>query len=127
MHEWALAQSVIFTALKQRPKSRLKITIALGELQQVDEEIFRLGLKEFAKLEKLKATFSIKRVPAKLRCNNCNKEWLFSKGELSEREAESIHFVPELAHTYIGCPQCGSPDFTVVEGRGVWVEKIEVE
>ena len=38
---------------------------------------------------------------------------------------EAIHFVPEIAHTYIKCPKCGSPDFEVVQGRGVWLESIK--
>jgi hydrogenase nickel incorporation protein HypA/HybF len=44
---------------------------------------------------------------------------------VSEDTAEAIHFVPEVAHTYIKCPSCGSPDFEIVEGRGVWLENIK--
>ncbi len=38
---------------------------------------------------------------------------------------ESIHFIPEVAHTYIKCPKCGSPDFEIIKGRGIWLEKIK--
>jgi Zn finger protein HypA/HybF involved in hydrogenase expression len=26
-----------------------------------------------------------------------------------------------MAHVYIKCPACGSPDFEVTQGRGVWL------
>ncbi len=44
--------------------------------------------------------------------------------ELGENEQEAIHFVPEAAHAFIRCPACGSPDFEISKGRGVWVERI---
>ena len=41
--------------------------------------------------------------------------------------AEAIHFVPELAHAFMRCPDCGSPDFEVAAGRGVAISGIEGE
>jgi len=49
----------------------------------------------------------------------------FKKKELNEDASEAIHFIPEIAHTYIKCPKCRSPDFEVLQGRGVWLESIK--
>jgi hydrogenase nickel incorporation protein HypA/HybF len=46
---------------------------------------------------------------------------------LDEDETEAIHFMPEIAHIYIRCPQCKSPDFDIIQGRGVQVGVIEGE
>jgi hydrogenase nickel incorporation protein HypA/HybF len=40
---------------------------------------------------------------------------------------ESIHFLPEAGHAFIRCPSCGSPDYAVTSGRGVYIESIGVE
>ncbi|MBL7075500.1 hydrogenase maturation nickel metallochaperone HypA, partial [candidate division KSB1 bacterium] len=44
MHEWALAEAVISTALEVSKKEKLKkitkIKLMMGELQQIDREIF---------------------------------------------------------------------------------------
>lgn len=121
MHEWALAQSIVFTALKQKA-SRVKI--ALGELQQIDEDVFKLGLEEFSRIEGLEATFEIKKIPASFKCNSCGKEWSFADAKLNSKSAESVHFIPELAHSFLSCPKCKSPDFTIKQGRGCWLEEV---
>ena len=56
-----------------------------------------------------------------LKYRACGKEWAFGDAleELSEDKREFIHFVPEIAHTYIACPECRSCDFQFVKGRGV--------
>jgi hydrogenase nickel incorporation protein HypA/HybF len=42
-------------------------------------------------------------------------------------EAEAVHFIPELAHAFLQCPSCGSPDFEMLAGRGVSIGSIEAE
>ncbi|MCK4571832.1 hydrogenase maturation nickel metallochaperone HypA, partial [candidate division WOR-3 bacterium] len=50
MHEWALAEAVISTAIKVAEEEKFKeiteIKIKLGELQQIEIEIFEFALKE---------------------------------------------------------------------------------
>lgn len=136
MHEWALAEAVISTAIKEAQKEELKkiteIKIKLGELQQIDVEIFEFALKEIIPLQKslLKETkMTLEVEKAILKCRICGQEWAFGDAikELNEEESESIHFVPEIAHVYVRCPKCKSPDFEVIRGRGVWVDYIEGE
>lgn len=134
MHEWALAEGVVSTALKvaeeKNARKILEIRIKVGELQQIDMEIFELALKELVrgtKAEHLKIKLESEK--AILRCNLCNHEWNFdrTREKLSSEESESIHFIPEIVHTYVRCPRCGSPDFRIEGGRGAWIDSIEME
>ena len=129
MHEWALAEAVISTASQLAEKEGLKeiteVKIKVGELQQVELDIFEYALSQL-KTERFKNTkFAIEVVQAELKCRVCGYQWLFEKDELEEDVKEAIHFIPEIAHTYIKCPKCGSPDFKIVKGRGIWLESIK--
>ncbi|MDD3653466.1 MAG: hydrogenase nickel incorporation protein HypA [Desulfotomaculaceae bacterium] len=136
MHEWALAESVIYTVAQEAEKEKLKeitaVKIMIGELQQIDLNIFKLALENILQLSALQMDFNriaIEIDPSFLKCKVCGNEWSYSEavGRLPEPEAEAIHFIPEMAHIYLRCPACGSPDFELAKGRGVWIEYIEGE
>ncbi|MEM2972361.1 MAG: hydrogenase nickel incorporation protein HypA [Candidatus Bathyarchaeia archaeon] len=129
MHEWALAEAIIATvsqlAEKEGIKTVTEVTVKVGEIQKVEIDILEFALSQLktAKLERTK--FNIEVVRAKLKCRICEHQWFFSKGKLDENVIEAMHFVPEVAHAYVKCPKCGSPDFEITEGRGVWLESIK--
>ncbi len=129
MHEWALAEAIITAAQQIGEKEKLReikeVTIKVGELQQVEEEILRFALSQLKPASFKNAKFRIAKAKTTLKCRVCGNTWLFSKNKLDEDTAEAIHFVPEVAHAYIKCPKCGSPDFEITEGRGVWLENIK--
>lgn len=134
VHEWALAEGVISTAIEvaedKGSGNIVSINIKMGELQQIDREIFEFALKQIS--EDTIAENSEKNIEiedAILKCRSCGEEWNFSesKEELTDEESESIHFVPDLAHTYIRCPNCNSPDFEIEKGRGVWIDSVGLE
>jgi hydrogenase nickel incorporation protein HypA/HybF len=129
MHEWALAEAVITAAQQIAEKEKLReirgVTIKIGELQQVEKDILRFALSQLKPANFKNATFHISKAKTTLKCRVCGNIWLFSKTKLNEETAEAIHFVPEVAHAYIKCPKCGSPDFEIAEGRGVWLENIK--
>jgi len=136
MHEWALADAVITSVLKAAEEEGLRqitrVKVNIGELQQIDREIFEFALKEVNQPQRpliTQAVIELEDETAILRCRACGHEWLFSESfqELSEEQAEAIHFIPEVAHVYIRCPRCDSPDFEFIRGRGVWIESIEGE
>lgn len=134
MHEWALAEGVVSTATKVAKENNasniLEIRIKMGQLQQVDREVFEFALKEISKDTMAEnSQIEIEKENAILECRTCGENWNYedAKEKLSEDEEESIHFVPDLAHTYIRCPNCGSPDFKVEKGRGVWIDSVELE
>ncbi|MEM2104706.1 MAG: hydrogenase nickel incorporation protein HypA [Candidatus Bathyarchaeia archaeon] len=128
MHEWALAEAIISSASEIAEKEGLtevkEVKIRVGELQQVELDILEFALSEL-KIGKLgNAKFIIETVKAEFKCRVCGHKWVFSRNRLDVESAEAIHFVPETAHAYIKCQKCGSPDFEIVEGRGVWLEKV---
>jgi hydrogenase nickel incorporation protein HypA/HybF len=133
MHEWALAEGVMTTALQAGEKAGLKsirrISIKIGELQRIDREVFR-GALEAVKPDdaRLAATeLALEIEPSRFRCRPCKAEFTLAEagGPLGGDPLESIHFIPELAHAFMACPRCDSPDFEVIQGRGVWIEDLE--
>jgi len=129
MHEWALAEAVISTVSQIAEREGLKevteVFIGVGELQQIEPGILEFALSQCKPLKLKNMKFHLKTVRAELRCRVCGHEWIFSKDKIDEETAEAIHFVPEVAHTYIKCPKCGSPDFEIMKGRGIWLESIK--
>jgi len=129
MHEWALAEAVITAAQQIAEKENLKeireVNIKIGELQQVERDILRFALSQIKPASFKNAVFHISTAKTTLKCRVCGNTWLFRETKLDEETAEAIHFVPEVAHSYIKCPKCGSPDFEIAEGRGIWLENIK--
>jgi hydrogenase nickel incorporation protein HypA/HybF len=129
MHEWALAEAIITAAQQIAEKEKLReikeVTIKIGELQQVEQKILRFALSQLKSTSFKNAKFHITKAKTTLKCRACGNTWLFRKNKLDKDTAEAIHFVPEVAHAYIKCPKCGSPDFEISKGRGVWLENIK--
>ena len=133
MHEWALAEAVACTvdkAYKENGETKvLRVDVLIGELQSIAMDAFHQGLEtllndfpfgpEVFHYHTEKATF---------RCNACETVWLLEEiTEVDEEQREAIHFLPETAHVYMSCPNCGSPDFGLKKGRGVSIASIELE
>ncbi len=133
MHEWALAESVIKTVVEHSGVQKLKrlkeAGVVFGELQAIDKEIFTFALDELRKqFPAAKACkFKIITEPAAFRCKVCANEFPLKGLRKTKDEAEFIHFVPEMAHTFLKCPGCKSPDFEIIKGRGVSISYIKGE
>ena len=134
MHEWALAESIVLAVVEAAQKEKLKaiteVTVQIGELQQIEKEIFLFALHELAKSQKPKIknnAFQLKTQKSTLTCKTCGGSWKYSdmKKKLSETESESIHFIPEVVFVHARCPHCGSPDFEITQGRGVMLTSIK--
>ena len=130
MHEWSLAQSVIYNTIEYKKRNKFRkiteIKIKLGELQQIDREIFEFALKEITKLKKITAKIKIETEKTVLKCRICGNIWDFcDTKKLNKNEAEFMHFIPDVAHVYLRCPECKSPDFEIIKGRGVLVDSIK--
>ena len=144
MHEWALAEAVISTAIEEAKKNNFEqvteIEISIGELQQIEEKPFLFGFEELLKEKdnenenndkpnnpvNTNTKITLKKENAILKCKSCNTKWDYSNAlsKLDEEKVESIHFVPEVSHAFIKCPKCNSPDFEITSGRGVWIKNI---
>jgi len=136
MHEWALAESILTAAIDTAKKEKLKkiteINIIIGELQQIEQDIFEFALEGIIKEQdgKLKdVKINIETEKSTLKCKSCENTWSFDdmKKKLNEDESEAIHFVPEVAFVHARCPKCGSPDFEITKGRGVSITSIKGE
>lgn len=136
MHEWALAESIITTVLEAAKKEKLKIIkeikIQIGELQQIEQDIFKYALNEIIKSQDKKikdVKIKIETIKSILKCKNCEHTWSFSdvKKNLDDDEGEAIHFIPEVAFVHTRCLKCGSPDFEITTGRGVSIAHIKGE
>ncbi|MBN1869780.1 MAG: hydrogenase nickel incorporation protein HypA [Candidatus Omnitrophica bacterium] len=132
MHEWALAEAVVLTAEKVAKEQGLGaiqgITIKLGQLQQIEKNILKFAIREIIQHQRSlfkKAKIRFQNEKAVFKCRNCGRKWNFANaGKLNFKESEAIHFVPEVAHVFMSCPQCKSPDFEIIKGRGIWVDSI---
>lgn len=134
MHEWALAEAVVATAKRAAHEKKLhrvtEITVKLGELQQIEREVFAFALQQILDqgdplVRDAKVVFEMEN--AQFRCRACSSVWAFETENLGAEIAEAIHFIPEIAHSYIRCPTCYSPDFEVIKGRGVWLVSLKGE
>lgn len=132
MHEWALAESVVAsirTEMQKHPDATLRtVNLLFGELQNIDREIFEMGMQTM--LEEIPNEGEVLHVeiePARFLCNICGASWgLEEANGLSEDQREAIHFLPEAAHAFLLCPECGGRDYQVTSGRGVALQSIEL-
>ena len=134
MHEWALAEAVVESVLEAVRKEKLtsveEIDISLGELQDIEIEIFEFALKNLMEKEDIlrHTKINLKVEKTLFRCRACGNEWSLKKTKDIDKDVkEAIHFLPELSHSFLKCPKCGSPDFEVVKGRGVSIDSIRGE
>ena len=130
MHEWALAEAVISTISRLAESEGLReikeVKLKIGELQQIELEVFKFALTQLRDSSLLKnAKFNIEVVNAEIKCRNCGFEWSLENEKIDKDAAEAIHFIPEVIHAFIRCPKCGSPDFEITGGRGVWIEDLK--
>ncbi len=129
MHEWALAEGIVKTAEKFAEDQGIvdvtEVKIMVGELQGIEHDIIDFALDQLRTPRMKNAKFVIEAIPAKFKCRKCEQEWGLNREGMDEATGEAIHFVPEMAHVYLKCPGCGSPDFEVAEGRGVWLASIK--
>jgi hydrogenase nickel incorporation protein HypA/HybF len=128
MHEWALAEAVITAASEIAEKEGLKqvtqVTVRVGELQQVERSILEFALLQLRTPMFKRTRFDVETEKALLRCRACGHRWVFREKSLDKDTLEAIHFVPEIAHAYVKCPKCASPDFEVERGRGIWLQTV---
>ena len=86
MHEWALAEAVIEAAREESRKAGLQavteILVKVGELQQLELELFQSALDELANELSEETVLKHARIilepePALFKCRVCGREWAF--------------------------------------------------
>lgn len=117
-------------AAKENGLTRVDEVVAvLGEMQAIDEKAFSSifsDLRENYAPVFSRAGLVLETAPAILSCKACGKDFTFAEGRdaLKHEEKEAVHFVPDLARVFVQCPACKSPDFTIKQGRGVYLKEI---
>lgn len=131
MHELALADAVIKAALRAADDAGIaiieRIVVSVGELQLIEPELFRFSLTTVlpAGDHRLEGTaFDVEIAEARFACRSCSATYGRADIDLGAHEGESVHFIPELLHAFAGCPRCTSPDFDIIEGRGILLRRI---
>ena len=136
MHEFALAEAVVHAALESATQNGIerltRIVVRIGELQAIEREVFAFALQEVIPASEPRIAgvrVELEREAARLRCRPCGRAFGMAEtaGGLDDEASEAVHFVPELAHAFLRCPGCGSPDFEVTAGRGVTLRELEGE
>ncbi len=134
MHEWALADAIVRAVLEYAEKEGadrvISVRVVLGELQDIDRDIVSFAIKEmFNGTIADGADVEFVEEEAEFRCRDCGYEWKLKevRNRFDERIKENIHFIPEVVHTFLECPKCGSRDFEVIKGRGIYLAGIKVE
>jgi hydrogenase nickel incorporation protein HypA/HybF len=134
MHELALADAVVTTALRVADREDLteitKLDVRIGELQQIQADVFEFALKAVIPAGEPRlasAAIVLETEPAEFCCRPCGHRFGLeqTRGPRGKDASEAIHFIPELAHAFLRCPRCQSPDFELVRGRGVSIDSIE--
>lgn len=134
MHELALADSVVKAALSAANDAGMdrieRIVVKVGELQQIERDLFEFSLTEVlpAKDPRLAdVIFDVTDEPVRFQCRACRNEYGRDDVDIDGEgdEGEAIHFIPELSHAFARCPSCGSPDFEIRAGRGITLQRVE--
>ncbi|MEM0021814.1 MAG: hydrogenase nickel incorporation protein HypA [Fervidicoccaceae archaeon] len=129
VHEWALAESIA-TYLSEKHGGRAfnKIVIGVGILQSIDLDILDFALRELLNQYNVKvAKIEYRTIEVELKCRACGYSWKLLPEELGAEASEMIHFIPEAIHSFIKCPRCGSRDYEVLKGRGIYIEEISYD
>ncbi len=133
MHELALAEAVLRTAEALATKDGFhrvsKVIVRLGALQSIRPATFEHCLTQLsadAGAGLAEAEFALETDAAAFVCRRCDRRFgLFETPALDDDEKEAVHFLPELVHAFVRCPDCNSADYDVVAGRGVTIAAIE--
>lgn len=113
MHEASIALSIMERAieisLENNAKKIISITIVIGGLSGIDKESLLFSF-DAIKSDSIAARANLKiiEVPIKINCYDCKKNII-------------------LNNIFLMCPECGSINIDVIEGREMSIKEIEVE
>jgi hydrogenase nickel incorporation protein HypA/HybF len=113
MHEYAMTESMFTLALEKAGEANARrinrINMVLGELSGIDDTCVSFYF-DFMRKDTIAsgAELSFVKVPLKLHCRNCRKDFLPEKNVWT-------------------CPDCRKADVDIISGRECYMESIEVD
>jgi hydrogenase nickel incorporation protein HypA/HybF len=114
MHELSIAEALIEQVDEELRRAGqtgtvMRLELAVGRLSGVHCDALRFGFQMLSQGTPLEGVeVSIRQPPAVARCRQCGA-------------------ANEIAEIVIDCPQCGSPEISIEEGRELLLESIEIE
>ncbi|MBQ1913859.1 MAG: hydrogenase maturation nickel metallochaperone HypA [Selenomonadaceae bacterium] len=113
MHEMAIAEGILKIALDYGEKNHAKrigeIGLLIGEMSGVEIDALEFSFRMIAEGTIAEGTkLSVKRVPLVGRCGKCGKEF-------------------HIEHYDFWCPECKDGVLTLLSGREMQVEYLEVD
>jgi len=113
VHEQSIVESLLAIAIENAEKAKakkiLRINVVVGELSGVVEESVNFYFSFLSKNTiAADAGIDYKRTPARLRCRQCNIEFI----------AENMDF---------RCPSCKETQVEIIGGRELYMDSLEVE
>lgn len=115
MHELSIMSNILEIVIKHAQqngaKKVAKIHLSVGELSDYIPDWMQTYF-DFASKDTIaeKAELVVESVKASMRCDDCSIQFNFNK--------QNWNF---------SCPQCSSPNVTIVSGRELTVKSIEIE
>lgn len=113
MHELSVTESILNLALENAKKEKaIKVTsinLVIGKLSSIVDDSVQFYwdiISEGTLCQNAKLTFT--RLPAKLKCTDCQTEFTIEK---------ELH----------ACPNCGSYRSTIIQGEEFYLDSIEIE
>jgi hydrogenase nickel incorporation protein HypA/HybF len=113
MHEIGIAEDLSLIVLEAAADAKLskvtRVNVIFGEMIRIVPHIFELAFSETVKDSIAEeAELVIEIIPLKMKCYNCRTCFLVKDG-------------------YYACPECGSTDPELIEGKELFVKSIEGE
>ncbi|QCX32607.1 hydrogenase maturation nickel metallochaperone HypA [Caloramator sp. E03] len=113
MHELSIIEEILKItqneARKHNAKRILEIRLMVGEMSGVIPDIMQEYFNIASKGTLAEgALLKIKKVPIKIKCQNCCKESIIKRNKVK-------------------CPLCGSYDIKIISGREFYIDSLEVE
>jgi len=122
MHEFSIASQaakrVISLAKEKKAKKINKVELAVGELSLLAEEQLKFWLSEILSKENTAndLTITISSVKALIKCRTCGYEGILKPS------GDEHHL-----HPIFLCPECGSSDIQIKEGRDCVIKRVELD
>ncbi len=115
MHEFAICEKLVQVVLDELEKNRpgnerlKKATVAVGDMRQIVPDTLKFAYENMTRGTAAEGSeLDIRAIPTRCRCPQCG--WT--------GPPEGMVFL---------CPQCGSRDLEVEEGKELYLEKLEVD
>lgn len=103
--------------------------VVVGRLRALNLETLSFMFEAVAADDSLteEATLSFEHKEALVQCNECNNTWTISPKDLNAGSKQLLHYSGVVEGMDLTCPECDSSDYSIQEGRELFISRIEAE